>query len=164
MRAAVIRKFGSLTVEEVPSPEPRGDEVLAEVRAAAINPSDVKNVAGAMHGTTLPRIPGRDFAGVVKRGPADLVGKEVWGTGGDIGFTPRWDARSIYSSPASWDCPASGGIERGRGGERGRDICDGLAGDGDVGKHFLRGNGIDHRSSRRRRIGGSANRQAARRG
>jgi NADPH2:quinone reductase len=87
MRAAMIRQFGSVTVEEIPTPEPRADEVLVEVCAAAINPSDVKNVAGAMHGTTLPRIPGRDFAGVVKRGPADLVGKDVWGTGGDIGFT-----------------------------------------------------------------------------
>jgi len=40
-----------------------------------------------MHGTTLPRIPGRDFSGVVVSGQADLVGKEVWGTGGDVGFT-----------------------------------------------------------------------------
>jgi NADPH2:quinone reductase len=87
MQAAVIHQFGAITVEEVPTPEPRGDEVLVEVHAASINPSDVKNVSGAMHGTTLPRIPGRDFAGVVKRGPADLVGKAVWGTGGDIGFT-----------------------------------------------------------------------------
>jgi NADPH:quinone reductase-like Zn-dependent oxidoreductase len=61
--------------------------VLVAVKAASINPSDVKNVAGTMHGTTLPRIPGRDFAGTVVRGPADLIGREVWGTGGDIGFT-----------------------------------------------------------------------------
>ncbi len=40
-----------------------------------------------MHGTILPRIPGRDFAGVVTRGPADLLGREVWGTGGDISRT-----------------------------------------------------------------------------
>jgi NADPH2:quinone reductase len=90
MRAVVIRQFShptQLKVEEIPTPEPHGDEVLIEVKAAAINPSDVKNVAGVMHGTTLPRIPGRDFAGIVLRGPSDLVGREVWGTGGDIGFT-----------------------------------------------------------------------------
>jgi NADPH:quinone reductase-like Zn-dependent oxidoreductase len=90
MRAIVIHQFGDpkmLKVEEVPTPEPRGDEVLVAVKAAAINPSDVKNVAGAMHGTTLPRIPGRDFAGIVVRGPDDFTGREVWGTGGDIGFT-----------------------------------------------------------------------------
>ncbi len=40
-----------------------------------------------MHGTTLPRIPGRDFAGTVVKGPAELIGRQVWGTGGDIGFT-----------------------------------------------------------------------------
>jgi NADPH:quinone reductase-like Zn-dependent oxidoreductase len=90
MRAIVIHQFGDpkqLKVEEVPTPEPRGDEVLVAVKAAAINPSDVKNVAGAMHGTTLPRIPGRDFAGIIVRGAADLIGREVWGTGGDISRT-----------------------------------------------------------------------------
>jgi NADPH:quinone reductase len=37
--------------------------------------------------TTLQRTPGRDFAGVVVEGPSNLVGTEVWGSGGDIGFT-----------------------------------------------------------------------------
>src|SRR5580658_4569189 len=90
MRAIVIHQFGEpkqLKVEEVPTPEPRDGEVLVAVKAASINPSDVKNVAGAMHGTTLPRIPGRDFAGVVVKGDADLIGREVWGTGGDISRT-----------------------------------------------------------------------------
>jgi len=53
--------------------------------AASINPSDVKNVAGAMKQTTPPRIPGRDFAGVVEVGPSEWIGAEVWGTGGDTG-------------------------------------------------------------------------------
>ena len=35
--------------------------------AAAINPSDVKNVAGAFK-TQLPRTPGRDYAGTVVAG------------------------------------------------------------------------------------------------
>jgi NADPH:quinone reductase-like Zn-dependent oxidoreductase len=34
----------------------------------------------------LPRIPGRDFAGVVVEGPQALVGQAVWGTGRDLGF------------------------------------------------------------------------------
>jgi NADPH:quinone reductase len=90
MRAVIVRQFGDpklLTIEEVPTPTPGDGEALVEIKAAAINPSDVKNVQGAMHGTTLPRIPGRDFAGTVVRGPAEFVGREVWGTGGDIGFT-----------------------------------------------------------------------------
>ena len=55
MRVIVIRQLGDPSqpkTEEAPTPEPRGDEVLVEVKAALINPSDVKNVMGAMHGTT----------------------------------------------------------------------------------------------------------------
>ncbi|MGH7024135.1 MAG: quinone oxidoreductase family protein, partial [Caulobacteraceae bacterium] len=65
------------------------DEATAVVRvgAASINPSDVKNLAGAMRQTTLPRTPGRDYAGVVEYGPGEWIGAEVWGTGGDVGFT-----------------------------------------------------------------------------
>jgi NADPH:quinone reductase-like Zn-dependent oxidoreductase len=57
------------------------------VEAASVNPSDVKNVAGRMSQTTLPRVPGRDYAGVVVDGPAEWINQEVWGTGGDVGFT-----------------------------------------------------------------------------
>jgi NADPH:quinone reductase len=63
------------------------EDMKVTVMAASINPSDVKNVAGAMKQTTLPRIPGRDFAGVVEAGPPEWVGAAVWGTGGDTGFT-----------------------------------------------------------------------------
>ncbi len=94
MRAVVLEHFGSpdalpgvLTVRDVPKPQAGGDNVLVEIRSAGINPSDVKNVTGAFKDTTLPRIPGRDFAGVVVEGPVELLGKEVFGTGGDIGFT-----------------------------------------------------------------------------
>jgi NADPH:quinone reductase len=58
-----------------------------EVQAAAVNRSDVLNARGSFAFTTLPRIPGRDFAGAVVEGPPELVGKEVWGTGGgELGF------------------------------------------------------------------------------
>lgn len=33
----------------------------------------------------LPRIVGRDFAGIVVEGPDKLVGTKVWGSGGDLG-------------------------------------------------------------------------------
>ena len=61
-------------------------DVLVQVRAAAVNPSDVKNVLGKMHETTVPRIPGRDFAGVVVGGSAELSGRDVFGSGGNLGF------------------------------------------------------------------------------
>ncbi len=70
---------------QVLAPEP--GEALVAVRAASINPSDVKNVAGRMKQTVPPRTPGRDFAGVVVAGPPEWLGVEVWGTGGDVGFT-----------------------------------------------------------------------------
>lgn len=76
-----------LQLQEVSKPDLKPDEVLVKVLAASINPSDVKNVSGNMEHTTLPRTPGRDFAGVVVEAPENLVGTEVWGTGGDIGFT-----------------------------------------------------------------------------
>ena len=90
MRAIQFEGFGDHSVlKAVEVPAPMANETVAVVRvmAASINPSDVKNVAGAMRQTTLPRIPGRDFAGVVEAGPADWIGAEVWGTGGDTGFT-----------------------------------------------------------------------------
>ena len=40
-----------------------------------------------MPNAVFPRTPGRDFAGVVVEGPADLIGAEVWGTGGDVGIS-----------------------------------------------------------------------------
>jgi NADPH:quinone reductase len=90
MLALRFYEFGApsvLRVQEIEKPQSVDGEVLVEVHAAGINPSDIKNVQGAMHQTTLPRTPGRDFAGIVIEGPAHLLGKEVWGTGGDIGFT-----------------------------------------------------------------------------
>jgi NADPH2:quinone reductase len=90
MRAIRFEVFGDPSVLELAEvPAPAADEKTAVVRvmAASINPSDVKNVAGASKQTRLPRIPGRDFAGVVEAGPAEWIGAEVWGTGGDTGFT-----------------------------------------------------------------------------
>jgi NADPH:quinone reductase-like Zn-dependent oxidoreductase len=72
MRALKFYQTGSLDdlhVEEVTVPIPAEGEVLVEVKAAAINPSDIKNVQGKMHETTVPRIPGRDFAGMIVKGP-----------------------------------------------------------------------------------------------
>jgi NADPH2:quinone reductase len=90
MRAIQFKVFGDpsvLDLVEVAAPAVGETTALVRVIAASINPSDVKNVAGTMKQTTLPRIPGRDFAGVVEVGPAEWIGSAVWGTGGDTGFT-----------------------------------------------------------------------------
>jgi NADPH2:quinone reductase len=64
----------------------RPEDALVEIRAAAVNPSDVKAAIGLMPYAVFPRTPGRDFAGVVIDGPPELVGKEVFGSSGDLGI------------------------------------------------------------------------------
>jgi NADPH2:quinone reductase len=67
---------------------PRGpNEVLVAVRAAGVNRSDVSAALGRMPQAAWPRTPGRDWAGVVIEGPGELVGHEVFGTGGDLGIS-----------------------------------------------------------------------------
>ncbi len=62
------------------------DDVLVEIRAAAVNPSDVKAAIGMMPYAVFPRTPGRDYAGVVIDGPESLMGAEVFGSSGDLGI------------------------------------------------------------------------------
>jgi NADPH:quinone reductase len=62
------------------------DQVLIEVKAAAVNPSDVKAASGLMPYAVFPRTSGRDYAGVVIDGPPGTVGREVFGSSGDLGI------------------------------------------------------------------------------
>jgi NADPH2:quinone reductase len=62
------------------------NEVLIEVKAAAVNPSDVKAATGLMPYAVFPRTPGRDYAGVVIDGPSEAIGREVFGSSGDLGI------------------------------------------------------------------------------
>jgi len=90
MRAIEFRQFGDpsqLHLVERSDPHASDSTAIVRVAAASVNPSDVKNVAGGMPQTKLPRIPGRDYSGVVIEGPAEWMGAAVWGTGGDVGFT-----------------------------------------------------------------------------
>jgi NADPH:quinone reductase len=82
MKSLRFTEFGPpsvLRIEAVPIPEPGEAEALVHVKAAAINPADVGNVAGRFKRTTLPRTPGRDFAGIVIKGKPH-EGEEVWGS------------------------------------------------------------------------------------
>ncbi|WP_137896221.1 zinc-binding alcohol dehydrogenase family protein [Ramlibacter sp. 2FC] len=72
---------------DVEQPQPPAGHAVVQVLAAAVNPSDVKAALGMMPHAIWPRTPGRDFAGKVIAGPADWLGTEVWGTGGDLGVT-----------------------------------------------------------------------------
>lgn len=86
MKGLRFERYGPpsvLSLEDLPMPELKAGQALVEIHAAAINPSDVKNLAGAFH-ADLPRTPGRDYAGVVVSGDP-WVGKQVWGSGTGLG-------------------------------------------------------------------------------
>src|SRR5580658_2465564 len=90
MRALQFKEFGpvsNLSLADLPNPEATEGTAIVRVSAASINPSDVKNVEGKMENTSLPRVTGRDYSGVVVEGPRDWMGEKVWGTGGEIGYS-----------------------------------------------------------------------------
>jgi NADPH:quinone reductase len=72
---AQFQAFGDpaaqLAVVDLPAPKPRSGWAVVRVHSASVNPSDVNNVAGQMEGTVLPRVPGRDFSGMVEASPSD---------------------------------------------------------------------------------------------
>jgi NADPH:quinone reductase-like Zn-dependent oxidoreductase len=104
MKALRLDTFGAvaaLAVTDMSTPARGPDEVLIEVRAASVSPFDVKNVTGLVPLIKLPRVPGRDYAGVVRDGPAALLGQEVWGTGGSLGLTRDGSHAQYLTIPAS---------------------------------------------------------------
>ena len=104
MKALRFARTGDLAFLELverPVPQAAPGEVLIRIEASGLNQSDVSNVLGKHPYTTLPRTPGRDFAGVVIEGPAELVGKPVWGTGKEFGFTRDGSHAQFMTAPAS---------------------------------------------------------------
>jgi NADPH2:quinone reductase len=87
-------------IEQAP-PALQAGQALVRVKSAGINPSDVKAALGLMPQAVWPRTPGRDFAGVVVEGPTAWVGKEVWGSGGDVGITRDGSHASWLVLPVS---------------------------------------------------------------
>jgi NADPH:quinone reductase-like Zn-dependent oxidoreductase len=70
MKAIVIHSYGGpevLKYEDAPRPEPREDQVLIRVMAAAVNPVDVAIREGRFTRGALPLIPGMDVAGIVEK-------------------------------------------------------------------------------------------------
>src|ERR1700738_2811875 len=96
------------------------NEVLIEIRAAAVNPSDVKAATGLMPYAVFPRSSGRDYAGVVIDGPQGWTGREVFGSSGDLGIRRNGthashlavEADAVVEKPkgVSWDEAAGIGV------------------------------------------------------
>ncbi|KAF2158389.1 hypothetical protein M409DRAFT_71672 [Zasmidium cellare ATCC 36951] len=77
-----------LVLLTMPVPKETPGTVLVQIKAVAINPSDAANSRGYFPHTTLPRTPGRDWAGIVVSKGHILTGQRVFGTSGrHMGFT-----------------------------------------------------------------------------
>jgi NADPH2:quinone reductase len=78
MKAIRVHTFGGpevLQLDEVPDPSPGPDQILVQIKAAGVNPSDTYVRSGTYAlAPPLPYIPGGDGAGVVK-----TVGKDAHG-------------------------------------------------------------------------------------
>ncbi len=90
MRAYASDKFGDiaeLTLRDLPKPIANPDQLLIAVKAAAVNPADLKVLAhrdggSFLHASKFPLVLGYDFSGVVAEAPktgAHAVGDEVYG-------------------------------------------------------------------------------------
>ncbi|MBO2455853.1 NADP-dependent oxidoreductase [Actinomadura barringtoniae] len=102
MKAVLADEHGSaevLRVADLPVPQPSEGQIQVRVAAAALNPADLKMLAGPtpLH---FPHVPGSDFAGTVSEiGPGVnrfSVGDEVFGYA-----LPTPDAAGLVSDPPS---------------------------------------------------------------
>jgi Alcohol dehydrogenase GroES-like domain len=74
-----------LKVAGVRNPTLTPGELLVQIEAAGIKPSDLVSVQGRLSGALLPRAVARDFAGIIVEGPEDLIGRKAWASGGGLG-------------------------------------------------------------------------------
>ena len=77
MKAIQIHEYGDedvLHYTDVERLEPKADEILVKIHAAAVNPVDwkIRDGKGENSGMTLPLIPGADFAGTIAEIGADI--------------------------------------------------------------------------------------------
>ena len=99
-----------LPVFDRPAPEVPPGHCLVEVRSAGVNPSDAKAALGFMPHATWPRTPGRDYAGTVVQGPVGLLGRTVWGCGGDLGIRRDGTHATHLVVPAGSVRPVPAGV------------------------------------------------------
>jgi NADPH2:quinone reductase len=103
MKALRFETYGPpsvLSFQDLPLPALEEGEVLVQIKASSINPSDVGTVAGRFH-SKLPMTPGRDYAGVVVDGGA-WKNKQVWGTGAGFGIVRPGAHAEFVAVPQSW--------------------------------------------------------------
>lgn len=99
MIAARYARYGGpevIELVEVPEPVPGPGEYLVELRAAGINPADVKVRRGAVPLAPLPSGIGREYAGVVV---AAGEGAERYRTGDEVIGTGEWVIGERVAAP-----------------------------------------------------------------
>lgn len=107
-----------IDIVDVSIPRPGPGQVLVEIVAAGVNPSDVKASLGHMPHAVWPRIPGRDFGGIVREGPKQMIGLEIWGGGGELGISQdgshaKWmvlDQKAVREKPSNFTMEEAGSI------------------------------------------------------
>jgi NADPH2:quinone reductase len=114
MKAAFIREIGTPSVieyGELPTPEPRANEVLVKVGAVSVNPIDTYIRAGQVAmASKFPYIIGCDLAGTVVKVGSEAkrfsVGDRVWGSNqglfgrqGTFADFAAVDERWLYRTP-----------------------------------------------------------------
>jgi NADPH2:quinone reductase len=95
-------------------------EVTIKPHRPSIRQSDVKAATGLMPYAVFPRTPGRDYAGIVMDGPPGTIGREVFGSSGDLGIRRDGthathlvvEADAVVEKPKnlSWDEAAGIGV------------------------------------------------------
>jgi len=111
VRAAAPGDPAELRATEVPCPASAPGELLVRVHAAGVNRSDVLACRGTLPGP-FPRTLGRDFAGTVVAGPAEWIGRRVWGAGGhDIGLSRNGSHAEYLTVPEDAACEVPDGLE-----------------------------------------------------
>jgi NADPH:quinone reductase len=121
MKAVVCRAFGppeSLTLEDVPDPQPGDGQILIDVYAAGLNFPDVLQIAGKYQfQPPFPFTPGAEVAGVVAAVGANVTsvkpGDRVMGMPGIGGMAERAivTTDSINPMPEGMDFATASGFE-----------------------------------------------------
>ena len=120
MKAIVIKKYGDESVLEytdAPRPEPKADEVLVKVHAAAVNPVDwkIRESGGERFGLELPIILGGDIAGTVEEVGVEVKnfkkGDAVYGMTVTGGFSGGYAEYALTKADAIAPKPESIGFE-----------------------------------------------------
>jgi NADPH2:quinone reductase len=112
VKAIRVHEFGSpdvMYVEEIPDPVPGSGQILIQIKAVGVNPTDTYTRAGAgSRNVSLPYTPGIDAAGVVEsigEGVNGLsVGARVY-TSGTI--TGAYAQRALCTEPQLHQLPAN---------------------------------------------------------